>query len=135
MLDFADVSSLDKILIDFDENGMSSKDGNWSIVRGGYDLDFEICHNNVPVITACDKKLENIPRVSLYDEVIELVRAYYPEYKDDEEVEATISFKIKVKKSGVGELSRIVDHHLDYLLSFDEYPEITSYYDARLELD
>lgn len=134
-LKFTDYRSLDIILQEFDRDGEYAADGDWSIAKGGYDLDFEICHNGIPVIGAIKNELHNYTDKDIYQEVIKLVQDYYPDYKSDEVIEATISFKIKINKDDADEIARIVDHHLDYLVSFDEWPEILEYYDATINVN
>jgi hypothetical protein len=55
----SDLGNLRKALITFDYNGRYSSRGSWSIARGGYDLWFEICYKNTPVIHCVDGELEN----------------------------------------------------------------------------
>ena len=44
-----------------------------------------------------------------------------------------ISFKAEVDDDYIGELARIVDHHLDYLIDLDSTPEIKNVYEGELE--
>ena len=49
--------------------------------------------------------------------------------------EITISFKATVDEKSVEELKRIVDHHLNWLINLDEFPEIKTVYDATIKED
>ena len=46
---------------------------------------------------------------------------------------AKISFNIEINEEDYDELERIIDHHLDYLVNTEDFPEIQDYWGATLE--
>ena len=44
-----------------------------------------------------------------------------------------ISFKAEIDDDFLGELQRIVDHHLEYLIDLDSTPEIKNIYEGEVE--
>lgn len=45
-----------------------------------------------------------------------------------------ITFTAEVEDDKVDELKKNVDHHLDYLIDFDSWPEIKNVHDAKAVL-
>lgn len=48
-------------------------------------------------------------------------------------MQVQVSFKAEIDDKFLGELKRVVDHHLEYLLDLDSYPEITTVSDGEVE--
>lgn len=44
-----------------------------------------------------------------------------------------ISFNAEIDPKSFDEISRIVSNHLDYMIAFDDYPEIKAYFNAKVE--
>ena len=53
----------------------------------------------------------------------------------DEYVNATLTINLQIKKDAVEEFDKIVDHHLEELIDFDEFPEIKTYFGASLTVE
>jgi hypothetical protein len=45
-----------------------------------------------------------------------------------------ISFNAEIDPKSFDEISRIVSNHLDYMIAFDDYPEIKAYFNAKVEI-
>lgn len=76
----SDLGNLRKALITFDSNGRYSSRGSWSVARGGYDLWFEICHKDIPVVHCVDGELENCClSTDDYLKVCNLIHKVYPD--------------------------------------------------------
>ena len=58
-IDKLDKSKLLQALQTFDSNGYHAKRGDWSIVSGGYDMEFVINYKNQQVVSCVDGVLEN----------------------------------------------------------------------------
>lgn len=58
-IDKLDKSKLLQALQTFDSNGYHAKRGDWSIVDGGYDIEFAINYKNQQVVSCVDGVLEN----------------------------------------------------------------------------
>ena len=54
--------------------------------------------------------------------------------EDKETMTVKISFNAEINSDDFYEISRIIRNHLDYLVAFDDFPEIKTYYDANVEI-
>lgn len=52
MIEKINCQGLRKALEIYDEKGDIGNSGSWEVHRGGYDLCWEVCYNNTPVISA-----------------------------------------------------------------------------------
>lgn len=46
-----------------------------------------------------------------------------------------VSMKMEVEEKDIEELKRITDHHIDYLLNLDEFPEIKRVFDVKCKAE
>lgn len=51
---------LRQILRRFDENGYHVRATHWSVARGGYDLQWELYYDRIPVVDCVDNEIINI---------------------------------------------------------------------------
>ena len=72
-------------LRNFDEDGHYVSGTNWSVSRGGYDLNWELSYNNIPVIDCVANTLINIGMdKKIFEKVCEIIieeydtNPYYP---------------------------------------------------------
>lgn len=62
-----DFNDLETALQEFDENGIRSKVGKWAVVRGVYDMQFEIHYEGMTVLQCIDNQLECLYRPECWD--------------------------------------------------------------------
>ena len=55
-----------KALEEYDENGDIGKSGSWEVHTGEYDLCWEVCYKNTPVLSAIDAHLYKIGEKIVY---------------------------------------------------------------------
>lgn len=48
-------------------------------------------------------------------------------------MKVTVSFDMEIEDDFLSELRSVVDHHADWLLDLESYPEIMSIYNGKLE--
>ncbi len=60
-------NDLKTALQEFDENGIRSEVGKWSIVRGAYDMQFEIHYEGMTILQCIDNQLEWVYRPEYWD--------------------------------------------------------------------
>lgn len=78
-------SDLRKALKRFDENGRISKQGDWKIAKGGYDLAFEIEYKGLPILGVSRPMFADDTEINLYNDeevtkkAAEVVCQVYPD--------------------------------------------------------
>lgn len=53
------------------------------------------------------------------------------EEEREEEIDVNVTMTLRIKKSAFDEL-RVIEHHAEYLLDLDNWPEITSVYNVEV---
>lgn len=82
MKEILNIQGLRRMLSDFKENGRHASYGRWSIARGGYDLWFEVYHNDKPLMGCVDGTLEVYVRHDEYEGLDRAVKIILDVYKD-----------------------------------------------------
>ncbi len=65
--DFINFKDLEMALQEFDENGIRSEVGKWVVVRGAYDMQFEIHYECMTILQCIDNQLEWVYRPDYWD--------------------------------------------------------------------
>lgn len=60
MIDTLNIRGLKETLRKFDEDGLSAHGTHWSMGKGGYDLDWELYYDSVPVVDCICGEISNI---------------------------------------------------------------------------
>ena len=79
------IKGLREQLRNFEEDGMYVAGVNWSVARGGYDLDWELCYKGEPVLNCICNELINIGmEQSVFKKICQIIideydtNPYYP---------------------------------------------------------
>lgn len=77
------MAGLRDVLRKFDSNGKFAKSGHWHIANGGYDLDWELYYDDVPVVQCIAGELENghLPDFA-WNKVRNIILSEYPDIQE-----------------------------------------------------
>ena len=106
------VNSFRRMLDRFNENGKSAKSGDWSIAKGGYDLDFEVYHKGTPVIDCVNGELEILTNKEKYLPIAKTITNIYKDTHLAENLQETLKGSdIDLEMPSIGELVSWLKNH------------------------